>query len=102
MVKLNNTQEIIGTDVLDHLGLIMSTINKLGIDKQIDKLIPMTKGAKTTMGQRASAIILNGLGFIDDIDYICFQNFSKISQLLNYLVKIYKHQILMMIHWVDF
>ena len=45
MVKLNNTQEIIGTDVLDHLGLIMSTINKLGIDKQIDKLIPMTKGA---------------------------------------------------------
>ena len=70
MVKLNNTQEIIGTDVLDHLGLIMSTINKLGIDKQIDKLIPMTKGAKTTMGQRASAIILNGLGFIDDRLYL--------------------------------
>ena len=70
MVKLNNTQEIIGTDVLDHLGLIMSTINKLGIDKQIDKLIPMTKGAKTTMGQRASAIILNGLRFIDDRLYL--------------------------------
>ena len=48
----------------------MSTINKLGIDKQIDKLIPMTKGAKTTMGQRASAIILNGLGFIDDRLYL--------------------------------
>ena len=48
----------------------MSTINKLGIDKQIDKLISMTKGAKATMGQRASAIILNGLGFIDDRLYL--------------------------------
>lgn len=26
MVKLNSTQEIIGTDVLDHLGLVAATI----------------------------------------------------------------------------
>ena len=39
MVKLNNTQEIIGINVLDHLGLIMSTINRLGIDKQIQHII---------------------------------------------------------------
>lgn len=31
MAKLNNNQEIIGTDVLDHLGLVAATINKLGI-----------------------------------------------------------------------
>lgn len=70
MVKLNSTQEIIGTDVLDHLGLVAATIDKLGIAKQIDKLMPMTKGAKTTMGQRATAMILNGLGFIDDRLYM--------------------------------
>lgn len=70
MVKLNNTQEIIGTDVLDHLGLVAATIDKLGISKQIDRLIPMTKAAKTTMGQRATAMILNGLGFIDDRLYM--------------------------------
>ena len=70
MVKLNNTQEIIGTDVLDHLGLVAATIDKLGIAKQIDKLMPLTKGAKTTMGQRATAMILNGLGFIDDRLYM--------------------------------
>ena len=51
MVKLNSNQEIIGTDVLDHLGLIAATVDKLGIAKQIDKLLPMTNRAKTTMGQ---------------------------------------------------
>ena len=70
MVKINSTQEIIGTDVLDHLGLVAATIDQLGIAKQIDKLLPMTNGAKTTMGQRATAMILNGLGFIDDRLYM--------------------------------
>ena len=70
MVKLNSTQEVIGTDILDHLGLVAATIDKLGIAKQIDKLMPMTNGAKTTMGQRATAMILNGLGFIDDRLYM--------------------------------
>ena len=56
--------------VLDHLGLVAATIDKLGISKQIDKLMPMTNGAKTTMGQRATAMILNGLGFIDDRLYM--------------------------------
>ena len=70
MFKLNSTQEIIGTDVLDHLGIVAATIDKLGIAKQIDKLMPMTNSAKTTMGQRATAMILNGLGFIDDRLYM--------------------------------
>ena len=63
-------KKLIGTDVLDHLGIVAATIDKLGIAKQIDKLIPMTKGAKTTHGQRASAMILNGLGFMDDRLYL--------------------------------
>lgn len=62
--------DIIGTDVLDHLGLVAATIDKLGIVEEIDKHMPMTQGAKTTHGQRAMAMILNGLGFMDDRLYL--------------------------------
>lgn len=62
--------DIQGTDVLDHLGLVAATIDKLGIVKEIDKFLPMTKSAKTTHGQRAMAMILNGLGFMDDRLYL--------------------------------
>ena len=62
--------DIQGTDVLDHLGLVTATVDKLGIVKEIDKRLPMTKSAKTTYGQRAMAMILNGLGFMDDRLYL--------------------------------
>jgi transposase len=62
--------DIIGTDVLDHLGLVAATIDHLGIVKQIDKQLPMTQAAKTTHGERAMAMILNGLGFMDDRLYL--------------------------------
>jgi transposase len=62
--------DIIGTDVLDHLGLVVATIEQLGIVKQIDKQLPMTQAAKTTHGERAMAMILNGLGFMDDRLYL--------------------------------
>jgi transposase len=58
------------SDVLDHLGLIGATVSKLGLVQAIDKKLPMTKGAKTTHGQRALAMILNGLGFMDDRLYL--------------------------------
>lgn len=62
--------QIIGTDVLDHLGLVAATISQLGIVEKIDDLMPMTRGAKTTHGERAMAMILNGLGFMDDRLYL--------------------------------
>lgn len=62
--------DIIGTDVLDHLGLVAATIKQLGIVEQIDKQLPMTQAAKTTHGERAMALILNGLGFMDDRLYL--------------------------------
>ena len=62
--------DIIGTDVLDHLGLVAATMDKLGIAIEIDKRMPMTRGAKTTHGQRAMAMIFNGLGFMDDRLYL--------------------------------
>jgi transposase len=70
MDKINIGQDIIGADMLDHLGLVMATIDKLGIINQIDKKLPLGKTAKTSMGQRAAAMIMNGLGFIDDRLYL--------------------------------
>ena len=63
-------KDVIGTDVLDHLGLIAATISKLGLVEKIDERIPMTQAAKTTHGERAMAMILNGLGFMDDRLYL--------------------------------
>ena len=62
--------DIIGTDVLDHLGLVAPTISQLGIVEKIDSQMPLTQGAKTTHGERAMALILNGLGFMDDRLYL--------------------------------
>lgn len=65
-------EDQINGKVLDHLGLIAATIERLGLVKRIDERIPVSerKGARTTMGQRVSAMILNGLGFIDDRLYM--------------------------------
>lgn len=70
MQKINTSQEIMGADMLEHLGLVMATIDKLGIIEQIDKILPLGKTAKTSMGQRAAAMIMNGLGFVDDRLYL--------------------------------
>ena len=67
MFKKHN---ISGSSVLDHLGLVAATIDKLGISKEIDKRLPLSYGGKTTHGQRVSAMILNGLGFMDDRLYL--------------------------------
>lgn len=58
----------IQAQAIDHLGLIASTIKKLGTIEKIDQRIPIAKekGAKLSMGQRVAAMILNGLGFVDD------------------------------------
>lgn len=56
----------ISSQVLDHLGLIASALDSLGIAKLIDERLPvhLNKGAKIPMGTRVSAMILNGLGFV--------------------------------------
>lgn len=64
--------------VLDHLGLVASVIDRLKLVEKIDARlkVSMDKGAKVTMGQRLAALILNGLGFIDDRLYM-FPEFLK-------------------------
>lgn len=58
--------------VLDHLGLVAATIDKLGLIEKIDSRLPVSKekGAKVSMGQRVAAMILNGLGFMDNRLYM--------------------------------
>ena len=63
---------------LDHIGLVAATIDKIGLTEKIDRRIPVSheKGAKITMGQRVTAMIMNGLGFVDDRLYL-FPEFLK-------------------------
>jgi len=65
-------EEQLSGEVLDHLGLISSVIDKIGLVEKVDKYLPISAkhGAKLTMGQRIKAMILNGLGFIDDRLYM--------------------------------
>lgn len=57
---------------LGHLGIVAAMIEELGIVNKIDKRLPVSKehGAIVTIGQRVSAMILNGLGFLNDRLYL--------------------------------
>lgn len=72
------TDENITGKVLDHLGLIVATIEEVELTKKIDNLLPLEdgKGVKITMGQRVAAMILNGLGFMNDRLYM-FEQFLE-------------------------
>lgn len=63
----------ISTKNLDHLGIVASTIEKLGIVKYIDDKLPLTARANTTIGERVAAMIFNGLGFMDTRLYMFSQ-----------------------------
>jgi transposase len=62
----------IKTQHLGHLGILSGTIKELGIVEKIDALLPISKnkGSKVTMGQRVAAMLLNGLGFLNDRLYM--------------------------------
>jgi transposase len=62
----------ISTMSLDHLGLVAATIDDLNLIDKIDQILPLSQdnGVKATMGQRVAAMILNGLGFINNRLYI--------------------------------
>ena len=62
-------EEDISGKVMDHLGLVAVTLEKIGLIEKIDARLPLNN-SKTTMGQRVAAMIFNGLGFIDDRLYM--------------------------------
>jgi len=53
--------------IIDHLGLVADKIKDLNLVSLIDQRLPisMANGAKVSMGERVSAMIINGLGFIN-------------------------------------
>lgn len=65
-------EENVSSQVLDHLGLVASVIKDIGLIEKIDQRIPVSKekGARLTIGQRIAAMIVNGLGFMDDRLYM--------------------------------
>jgi transposase len=62
-------EEDISGKIIDHLGLVAVTLEKIGLIDKIDERLPLNN-SKTTMGQRVAAMIFNGLGFIDDRLYM--------------------------------
>jgi transposase len=72
------TKKQVRGKVLDHLGLVAATIKDLGLVEKIDALLSLSKnrGSKLTMGQRSAAMILNGLGFMNNRLYM-FEKFLE-------------------------
>ena len=65
------------TQNLDHLGLVSATAKELGIVEKIDQRLPVGKDAIVSMGQRALAMILNGLGFTNSGLYMVSHFFEN-------------------------
>lgn len=70
--------EMVETQQLGHLGIVAAVIKQLGLIEKIDNLLPVSKkkGAKVTMGERVAAMIMNGLGFLNDRLYMHTQFFE--------------------------
>jgi len=72
---------------LGHLGLVADKIDSLNIIDLIDKRLPVSKahGSKVSHGERVAAMIMNGLGFIDNRLYLFpdFLNDKPLDRLFN-------------------
>lgn len=66
------------TEIIDHLGLVAGMCEELGIAETIDQAIPQAPFMRyLTIGQAVQAMILNGLGFVNQQLYLVphfFQN----------------------------
>jgi transposase len=59
------------TEVLNHLGLVSTMYEELGIGELIDTLIPQDTNARhVSIGQAVKAMVLNGLGFAERLLYL--------------------------------
>src|ERR671924_2089124 len=66
------------TQVLDHLGLVAGMVNELGIAEVIDQATQQNPEMRiVTAGHAVKAMVLNGLGFVNQPRYLVphfFQN----------------------------
>jgi Domain of unknown function (DUF4277) len=59
------------SQVLDHLGLVAAMFEELGIGEVIDHAIPQDMTKRTvSLGHAVKAMILNGLGFVNQQLYL--------------------------------
>ena len=66
------------TQTLEHLGLVSSMIDELGIVETIDNAIKQDKNErKVSIGEATKAMILNGLGFVNRQLYLVPQFFEN-------------------------
>jgi transposase len=66
------------TQTLEHLGLVSSMIDELGVVESIDNAINQDKNErKVTIGEAVKAMILNGLGFANRQLYLVPQFFEN-------------------------
>lgn len=78
-------EEEVSSQQLGHLGVVAAIIQDLDLIKKIDKRLPIKgNGSIVSMGQRVAAMILNGLGFIDERLYLqsSFFEHKPINRLL--------------------
>ena len=71
-------EEYFTTQHIGHLGLVADKIDSLDLKNIIDQRMPLSEshGVKVTHGERVSAMILNGLGFIDTRLYLFPESLS--------------------------
>jgi transposase len=66
------------SQILDHLGLVAGMVDELGIGDVIDKATQQNQEMRDlTVGEAVKAMVLNGLGFINQARYLVprfFQN----------------------------
>jgi hypothetical protein len=72
---MDHSHEAYSSQVLDHLGLVAGMFEELGIDEVIDEATQQNPEMRiVTAGQAVKAMVLNGLGFINQQLYL--QRFS--------------------------
>ena len=65
------------TRTLDHLGLIAGMYEELGIGEVIDRVVPQGREKRiVSVGQAVKAMVLNGLGFVNQRLYLVPPLFS--------------------------
>ena len=62
------TDQDVSTKVLDHLGIIAGMVEEMGLVEKLNRRLSETR--QVSMGDRVKAMILNGLGFMDDRLYM--------------------------------
>jgi transposase len=70
--------EQISTQPIDHLGIIAGICHRLGIGERIDALLPSKdQRRKVSCGQAVTAMILNGLGYVNRALYLVSDFFEN-------------------------